>query len=60
MEAITTLIIVGLLPPSEVTSHDRFTVLYTAIDKAITKTKGRKVQEYVFSSMVLANIYVQG
>jgi hypothetical protein len=33
--------------------------LYTVIDKAITKTEGRSVQEYVLCSMVLANIYVQ-
>lgn len=34
--------------------------IYTAIDRAITKTKGRRVHEYVFCSMVFANIYVQG
>lgn len=34
--------------------------LYTAIDRAITKTQGRRVQKYVFCSMVFANIYVQG
>ena len=34
--------------------------MYTIIDRAITKTKGRSVQEYVFRSMVFANIYVQG
>jgi hypothetical protein len=33
--------------------------LYTVIDRAITKTEGRSVQEYVICSMVFANIYVQ-
>jgi len=33
--------------------------LYTVIDRAITKTEGRSVQEYVLCSMVFANIYVQ-
>jgi len=33
--------------------------LYTVIDRAITKTEGRRVQEYVLCSMVFANIYVQ-
>jgi hypothetical protein len=36
------------------------TSLYTVIDRAITKTKGQEVQEYVFCSMVFVNIYVQG